>query len=157
MNGIVTIRFAINLGEVRVERGDVFGEAVNIAARIEGLAEGGEIWFSESVYLTMNKSEVPFEEVGKRQLKGIEEPVGVYRIPKLAEVGSYKLAPKAGLAGKDATGRPADPRALPYGGMALARLRGQKGPGSAQRPGRQQVPLALGKGVARRSARRHAV
>src|SRR5258706_1724652 len=85
------IRVAVNVGEVRVEGNDVFGEAVNIASRIEGLADGGEIYFSEAVYLVMNKSEVPFEEVGIKQLKGVPEPVRVFKIPMVADVGDYRV------------------------------------------------------------------
>ncbi|HTB33721.1 MAG TPA: adenylate/guanylate cyclase domain-containing protein [bacterium] len=114
------VRFAINAGEVRIERKDVFGEAVNIAARIEGLAKGGEIYFSEAVYLMMNKSEVPFEEVGPQKLKGISEAVVVYRVPKLSEVGAYKLALAADTA-KDLEEEPG-PQKLPYGGLALKKV-----------------------------------
>lgn len=113
------VRFAINAGEVRIEKKDVFGEAVNIAARIEGLAKGGEIYFSEAVYLMMNKSEVPFEEAGRHKLKGISEAVGVYRVPKLSEVGSYRLA----LAGDAGPVEAPTPPKLPYGGLALKKVR----------------------------------
>jgi class 3 adenylate cyclase len=114
------LRFAINAGEVRLDRGDVFGEAVNVAARVEGLAAGGEIYFTETVYLMMNKSEVPFEEVGLRKLKGIQQEVRVYRVPKLAEVGVYQLAPAEGAVEEEAAGP--QPHALPYGGLALRRV-----------------------------------
>jgi hypothetical protein len=113
------VRFAINAGEVRVEKKDVYGEAVNIAARIEGLAKGGEIYFSEAVYLMMNKSEVPYESVGEHKLKGISQPVGVYRIPKLAEVGAYKLEMLADGVGDTPD---AEPQSLPFGGLALKKV-----------------------------------
>jgi class 3 adenylate cyclase len=114
------LRFAINAGEVRVDRNDVFGEAVNVAARIEGLADGGEIYFSEIVYLMMNRSEVPFKEVGLRKLKGIQKAVRVYRVPKLKEVGVYKLAPHEDA---DGAGPALKTRPLPFGGLALKRVR----------------------------------
>ena len=44
------VRAAVNVGEVRIDGGDVYGEAVNIASRIEGKAGAGEIYFSESVF-----------------------------------------------------------------------------------------------------------
>jgi formylglycine-generating enzyme required for sulfatase activity len=78
----IEIRIAINCGEVALQGNDVFGEAVNIASRIEGIAEPGEIYFTESVYLAMNKKEVPSVEVGWRQLKGIPEKVRVYKVKK---------------------------------------------------------------------------
>jgi class 3 adenylate cyclase len=74
------IRIAINAGEVNVIDNDVFGEAVNITARIEGIAEAGQVYFTEAVYLAMNKTEVPSSEVGLVQLKGIPEKIRVYKV-----------------------------------------------------------------------------
>ena len=82
-----TIRAAVNVGEVRIDNGDVFGEAVNIAARIEGKAGAGEIYFSESAFLSMTKSEVPSEEVGYTELKGIPGKIRLYRVPRAGEAG----------------------------------------------------------------------
>lgn len=104
------VRVAINVGEVRVEGGDVFGEPVNIAARVEGIAEAGEIYFTEAVHLSMNKAEVPAEEVGAFELKGIPDKVRVYRVPR----APYRMgtAPATELGG-------AQP---PYGNLGLARV-----------------------------------
>lgn len=77
----IQIRVALNVGEVRVERRDVFGEAVNVAARVESLTPAGEVYFTEAVYLAMNKAEVPSEPVGEHRLKGIPEPVRLFRVP----------------------------------------------------------------------------
>lgn len=77
----IHIRVALNVGEVRQEGRDVFGEAVNVAARVEGLTPPDEIYFTEAVYLSMNKAEVPSEPLGERKLKGIPEPVRVFRVP----------------------------------------------------------------------------
>ena len=79
----------INSGEVSIKNGDVFGEPVNIASRIEGIAEPGEVYFTDSVYLAMNKNEIPSAEVGKRHLKGIAEMVTVYKV--LREKGALDL------------------------------------------------------------------
>ncbi|HEY5720218.1 MAG TPA: adenylate/guanylate cyclase domain-containing protein, partial [Gammaproteobacteria bacterium] len=65
------IRVAIHTGEVLLAEDDVYGEAVNIAARIEGIAEPGEVYFTEATYLSMNRAEVPSAEIGYRILKGI--------------------------------------------------------------------------------------
>ncbi len=81
------IRAAVNVGDVRIDGGDVFGEAVNIAARIEGKAGAGEIYFSESAFLSMTKSEVPSEEVGYTELKGIPGKIRLYRVPRANEAG----------------------------------------------------------------------
>ncbi len=111
------VRVAINVGEVRVESNDVFGEPVNIAARVEGLAEAGEVYFTEAVYLSMNKAEVPSEEVGAFELKGIPGKIRVFRVPK----GPYRMeAPVTPL--PSPAGVPHD--GPPYGNLALARVSG---------------------------------
>jgi adenylate cyclase len=73
-------RVGIHLGEVRIDRGDVFGEPVNIASRIEGLAGPGEVLLGESVWLSMNRAEARTEELGERHLKGVPEPIRIYRL-----------------------------------------------------------------------------
>jgi class 3 adenylate cyclase len=116
----IDIRVALNVGEVRLRRKDVFGEPVNIAARVEGLTPPGEIWFTEAVYLAMTKSEVPAEEVGLRELRGISEPVRLYRVPRGPE---YQLSSRGGLNGLPKTPASAGPEPLgyPYGGIGLCR------------------------------------
>jgi len=74
------VRVAVNSGEVTIKNNDVFGEAVNIAARLEGIADAGDIYFTESVYLAMNKSEIPTASVGHRHFKGIPEDIKVYKV-----------------------------------------------------------------------------
>jgi len=75
------VRIAVNVGEVNVNKdGDIFGEAVNIASRIEGISEPNEVYFTEAVYLAMNKNEIPTAEMGERHLKGIPQPVKIYKV-----------------------------------------------------------------------------
>jgi hypothetical protein len=74
------VRIAINSGEVNIKDDDIFGEPVNVASRIEAIAEPNEIYFTEAVYLTMNKNEIPTAEVGHRKLKGIPEEIKVYKV-----------------------------------------------------------------------------
>jgi len=76
------VRVAINVGEVRLEGNDVFGEPVNIAARVEGVAEADEVTFTESVYLSMNRAELPAEELGRFELKGIPEQIRLYKVTR---------------------------------------------------------------------------
>ncbi len=76
----IAIRVAINTGDVVVREDDVLGEPVNVAARLESIAEPGEVWFTEAVYLTMNRREVPTTEIGERTFKGIPHPVRVYKV-----------------------------------------------------------------------------
>lgn len=76
----IDVRVALNLGEVELKDGDVMGEPVNIAARLEGIAEAGEVYFTEAVCLSMNRTEIPSTEVGDRTFKGIPYSVRVYRV-----------------------------------------------------------------------------
>jgi class 3 adenylate cyclase len=76
----IEVRVAINSGEVTLRGDDVFGEPVNICARIEGITEPNEVYFTEATYLTMQKAEVPSSEVGSRRLKGIPEEIRLYRV-----------------------------------------------------------------------------
>jgi class 3 adenylate cyclase len=93
------IRIAINSGEINLVDGDVFGEPVNITARIEGIAEAGQVYFTEAVYLAMNKAEVPSSEIGLMQLKGISEKIRVYKARREEPVGAGSVASpeRAGL------------------------------------------------------------
>jgi class 3 adenylate cyclase len=84
------VRVAVNAGEVTLKGKDVFGEAVNIAARLEGIAEAGSIYFTESIYLSMNKSEIPTTEVGYRHFKGIPEEIKVYKVLQEGIRGTVK-------------------------------------------------------------------
>ena len=74
------LRIAISSGEVRVAHNDVFGDAVNIAARLESITPAKQIYLTESVYLTMNKSEVSLSMVGAQSFKGISQPVCIYQV-----------------------------------------------------------------------------
>ncbi len=76
----IEIRVAINSGDVEIIAGDVLGEAVNLASRLEGIAEAGEVYFTEAVYLSMNRREAPSTEVGERTFAGIPYPVRVYKV-----------------------------------------------------------------------------
>ena len=75
------VRIGINLGEVIVEGDDRYGEGVNIAARLEELAEPGGIYVSSKVSKEVErKLTFAFEPLGKHQVKNIAEPVLVYRV-----------------------------------------------------------------------------
>jgi hypothetical protein len=76
----IEVRIAINTGEVIEDEADIFGEAVNIASRIEGISKPNEIYFTESTYLSMNRTEVPSAEIGYRILKGIPNKVKIYKV-----------------------------------------------------------------------------
>jgi adenylate cyclase len=77
----VTIRIGIHLGDVEERNGDIFGDAVNIAARVQPLADPGGICVSEPV-LVQVRNKIPHHLVtlGPRTLKGIRDPVEIYRV-----------------------------------------------------------------------------
>ena len=77
----IEIRIGIHVGDIIVEEGDIFGDGVNIAAQLEGLAEPGGICISDDTFRQVRgKIDVAFEDAGDQQLKNIEQPVKVYRI-----------------------------------------------------------------------------
>jgi adenylate cyclase len=77
----IVYRIGINIGDIIVDGDDIYGDGVNIAARLEGLAEPGGICVSRDVFSQVkNKVEVGFEDLGDQQVKNIEEPVRVYKV-----------------------------------------------------------------------------
>lgn len=92
-------RIGINLSDVITEDDDMYGNGVNIAARIENLAEPGEIYISQEVYNQVeNKINIGFEDLGNQVLKNIEKPVHVFKIlPDSKSPGKRKarLSPKS--------------------------------------------------------------
>ena len=108
----IELKIAIALGEVRLVGSgavprDVYGEAVNLAARVEAEASAGEVWLTEAVRLVADPAQVDVEDLGARRLKGIEEEVRLYRL---------RRAP------------PGDGEGPPHGGAALARVLGVRPP-----------------------------
>jgi len=74
-------RIGINLGDVIIEKGRIYGDGVNIAARLEGLAEAGGVCVSGTVYDQIESKLVfTYEFLGEKAVKNIRKPVRVYRI-----------------------------------------------------------------------------
>jgi adenylate cyclase len=90
----IEFRIGINMGDIVVEDGDIFGDGVNVAARLEGLAEPGGICVSARVREdTTGKLDLAFEDMGEQALKNIARPVRAYRVmtaagPSRARVSS---------------------------------------------------------------------
>jgi len=94
-NRRMQFRIGVNLGDVIEEGERIYGDGVNIAARIEGLAEGGGICVSGSAYEQIeNKLALGYEYLGEHAVKNITKPVRVYKVPM--EMGERKEK-KAGM------------------------------------------------------------
>jgi TolB-like protein/class 3 adenylate cyclase/Flp pilus assembly protein TadD len=75
----IALRVGVNIGDVIVEPHDIFGDGVNIAARLEGIAEPGGICISSSTYdQVRGKAGIEFADLGEQTLKNIDRPVRVY-------------------------------------------------------------------------------
>ena len=106
----IVFRIGINVGDIIVEDGDILGDGVNVAARLEGLAEPGGIRLAHNVWNQVKaKLDLAFEPMGEHRVKNIAEPITVFRV-NLGRVGSrvpppirLDAAPLAGGCG----GRPA--------------------------------------------------
>lgn len=80
-------RIGINLGEVIPEDDDIYGNGVNIAARVEGLAAPGGVSVSRSIYdQVKNKISYQFEYLGEKKVKNISEPLCLYKVLTQSEV-----------------------------------------------------------------------
>ncbi len=110
----IEFRIGINLGDVIVEDGDIYGDGVNVAARLEGIAEPGAVYISRAVRDFVNdQTEVALEDLGEKPLKNIAKPVRVFRI----------AAPDRAVAAPPAAGSPALPHkpsiaVLPFANMS---------------------------------------
>jgi adenylate cyclase len=83
----IVLRIGVNLGDVMVEGGDLYGEGVNIAARLEALADPGGILVSGTAYdHVSNKVKVGFEDIGVQTLKNIAQAVRAYRVTGMPAV-----------------------------------------------------------------------
>ena len=79
----VQFRIGVNLGEVIQDRGEIYGDGVNVAARLESLADPGGICISDSVRAAAgSKLNLTYEFIGAREVKNIAEPVRTYRVHK---------------------------------------------------------------------------
>jgi TolB-like protein/Flp pilus assembly protein TadD len=80
-NRQIVLRIGVNLGDVMVEGGDLYGDGVNIAARLEELAEPGTVCVSHKVREEIGrKLELDFDDLGERRLKNIDAPIRVSRL-----------------------------------------------------------------------------
>lgn len=91
----ILYRLGINLGDVLFEDGDIFGDGVNVASRLEGLAKPGGICISDIVHQAVaDKIKVPFRDMGNQRVKNISRPIRVWQWTPGASLPSPEL-PKA--------------------------------------------------------------
>jgi adenylate cyclase len=77
----IDFRVGINLGDIMIDAEDIHGDGVNIAARLEGIAEPGGICLSDSAYQQVrDKLAIDFDDMGEQQLKNIARPLRAFRI-----------------------------------------------------------------------------
>jgi TolB-like protein/class 3 adenylate cyclase len=113
----IVLRIGINLGDVVVDGGDLYGDGVNVAARLQNIAGPGDICVSGSVYEQVKrKINLDFDELGPQTIKNITEPVAVYRV----ESQSSNLTEYHGRVEKQPLALPSNPSiaVLPFINMS---------------------------------------
>ncbi len=89
----IEYRIGVNLGDVIIEPDDVYGDGVNIATRLEGIADPGEVYISGGIYEQIkHKLVCGYELLGDRKVKNITDPVRVYRV--LPDAAAYSRTRK---------------------------------------------------------------
>lgn len=92
----VSLRVGVHLGEVMERNGDIYGDAVNVASRIEPLAPPGGICVSRQVHENVsNKSYFAFKSLGRRELKNVPEPLEVYSLVMSSKEGNSHVEQSA--------------------------------------------------------------
>ncbi len=82
----ITYRVGINIGDIIIDGDDIYGDGVNVAARLEGLADPGGICVARNVFNQVkSKVDLGFEDMGEQEFKNITEPVRAYRVLKGSE------------------------------------------------------------------------
>jgi adenylate cyclase len=105
----IEFRVGLNVGDVIIDRGDMWGEGVNVAARLEALAQPGGICVSSRFHEDVRgKLDIAFEDMGKHQLKNIARPIRIYR----AHFNANARAVVVPLSRNQTAVQPADSKAL---------------------------------------------
>jgi adenylate cyclase len=109
----IELRIGINLGDVIVETDDIYGDGVNIAARVEALADAGGVFVTHTVHdQVRDRLPFVFEDLGEQQVKNIARPVRVYRVRPEGPLPNPPPLAGEGSAGGARVGA-AEPPALP--------------------------------------------
>jgi adenylate cyclase len=96
----IAFRIGINIGDIISEEGDIYGDGVNVAARLEALAEPEGICLSGDAYRQVRKLALDFEDMGEREVKNIAEPIRVFRVRSARTTDALETPapPRRGLA-----------------------------------------------------------
>jgi TolB-like protein/class 3 adenylate cyclase len=114
----IVLRIGLHLGDVMVDGSDLYGDGVNIAARLEGLADPGGVLLSEDVHRQVgNKLNLGFDDIGPQHLRNIAQPVRAYRVkrdsarvnPRLVSTDATHLSDKPSIAVLPLTNMSGDP------------------------------------------------
>lgn len=112
----IVFRIGVNLGDVILQDGDVYGDGVNVAARLEGICEPGSVYISGTAFdHVTGKLDAAFESLGERELKNIARPVRVYR--SLVDGASNPASPAMAGAGSSERELPSI-AVLPFANMS---------------------------------------
>src|SRR5207249_8752804 len=85
----IEFRIGIHVGDIIFDENDIFGEGVNIAARLEGIAEPGGVCVSNDAYRQVRgKVEIVFDDMGPQLLKNIAEPMQAWRVRPTGQIPS---------------------------------------------------------------------
>ncbi|MEH2541671.1 MULTISPECIES: adenylate/guanylate cyclase domain-containing protein [unclassified Bradyrhizobium] len=102
----IEFRVGIHVGDIIIDENDIFGDAVNIAARLEGIAEPGGVCISDDAQRQLRgKVDIGFDDLGLQTLKNIAEPMRAWRM----QIGNVSASPLS----KDVSAKPSQPLALP--------------------------------------------
>jgi adenylate cyclase len=95
----IDFRIGIHVGDIIIDDNDIFGDAINIAARLEGIAEPGGVCISDDAYRQVRgKVDIAYDDLGPQTLKNISEPMRAWRLridAKAAELPSARLSVEA--------------------------------------------------------------
>ena len=92
MNSLeASLRIGIHLGDITIENGEVYGDGVNVASRIESVAEPGSIYISEAVQGAIKGSDIHTAFRGEKKLKNVDYPVRVYQVVEGSEIDSRAM------------------------------------------------------------------
>ena len=120
----MVFRMGVHLGEVMAEGERIYGDGVNIAARLEGLAEPGGVCISGAVHEQVeSKLDAGFQDLGEQSLKNIPKPVRAFRVGTGSEAGAPKSEPRSGRRALLAAGVLL---LLVVGGLQVWRLEGDR-------------------------------